>query len=215
MVFHTSPADIPPSPKEPPPPSAEELTPEEEVPFGEPPDHVKVIQDTLVWLSFPSLTRCKQARQARYYAAMNPQTTVPPQPAPPTGPIDIANLLKIIQKAPQQQQPTPPPQPVQQSPFADLERTINMFRQQQGQPPLPQFPQLPVSQPPPSQGIDFQKILAVINAQKQMQQNAFPQPPQSQPSIPPNLAAIISQLTSQNQQNAQAQSQPQDRKSVV
>ncbi|KAL2218374.1 C-x8-C-x5-C-x3-H type zinc finger protein [Thermoascus aurantiacus ATCC 26904] len=197
MVFHTSPADIPPSPKEPPPPSAEELTPEEEVPFGEPPDHVK-------------------ARQARYYAAMNPQTTVPPQPAPPTGPIDIANLLKIIQKAPQQQQPTPPPQPVQQSPFADLERTINMFRQQQGQPPLPQFPQLPVSQPPPSQGIDFQKILAVINAQKQMQQqNAFPQPPQSQPSIPPNLAAIISQLTSQNQQNAQAQSQPQQQQNQI
>lgn len=48
-----------------------------------------------------------------------------------------------------------------------------------------------------------------------MQQNAFPQPPQSQPSIPPNLAAIISQLTSQNQQNAQAQSQPQQQQNQI
>lgn len=209
MVFYTSPADIPPSPKEPPPPSEDEPKPEE-VPFGEPPDHIKVMLDLPSTGKISHLTHYKQNRQARYYAAINPQTTAPPQPAAPSGPLDITNLLKIIQKAPQQQQPTPPPQPVQQASMSDLERTINMFRQQQGQPPLPQIPQPPVSQPPPSQGIDFGKILAVINAQKQMQQqNAFPQPPpQSQPSIPPNLAAIISQF-SQNQQNAQPQPQQQ------
>lgn len=41
MVFHTSPADIPPSPKEPPPPSEGEPV-SEELHFGEPPDHIKV-----------------------------------------------------------------------------------------------------------------------------------------------------------------------------
>lgn len=41
MVFHTSPADVPPSAKEPPPPDSSETAPEV-LSFGEPPDHVKV-----------------------------------------------------------------------------------------------------------------------------------------------------------------------------
>jgi hypothetical protein len=41
MVIYTSPADVPPSPKEPPPPSEEEPV-AEPVSFGELPDHVKV-----------------------------------------------------------------------------------------------------------------------------------------------------------------------------
>lgn len=55
------------------------------------------------------------------------------------------------------------------------------------------------------QGIDFQQILAILNAQKQIQQ--FTQPPQSQPAVAPNLAAVISQFANQNQQAAQGQSQ--------
>lgn len=198
MVFHASPADIPPTPKEPPPPSDEEKAPEE-MKFGELPDHVK-------------------ARQARYFAMVNPQPTPAPQPSaptsiPPSGGLDISNLLKIIQNAPQQQRPTPPPQNVQPAPLSDLEKTINLFRQQQGQPPLNQFPQFPaaqppVSQPPASQDIDLQKILAVINAQKQLQQPpTLPQNPPAQPAIPANLAAIISQFSNPAQQNFQAQPQ--------
>lgn len=41
MVFYTSPADVPPSPKEPPAPDSDEVVPDE-VPFGELPDDVKV-----------------------------------------------------------------------------------------------------------------------------------------------------------------------------
>ncbi|KAL1963452.1 hypothetical protein VTN77DRAFT_8353 [Rasamsonia byssochlamydoides] len=200
MVFYTSPGDIPPSPKEPPPPAEDEPV-TEVVAFGQPGDHVKT-------------------REARYFAMMNPQPTpasqptAPPQAAMPSGPLDIANLLKILQKTPQQS--TPPPQPVQPAAMSDLERTVNMFRQQQ-QGPQAQF-QMPQVPPPASQPLDLQKILAVINAQKQMQQQpaALPQIPQpqpvaqSQPVIAPNLAAIISQLGSNPQvSQPQAQSQPQ------
>lgn len=41
MVFYTSLADVPPSPKEPVPPSEDEVVPDEQI-FGELPDHVKV-----------------------------------------------------------------------------------------------------------------------------------------------------------------------------
>lgn len=83
-----------------------------------------------------------------------------------------------------------------------------MFRQQQQQqaqapPTVPQMTQFPVSQPQAAQGVDFQNILSVINAQKQVQQPpVLPPAPQSQPGIAPNLAAIISQLSNQNPQNA-------------
>lgn len=82
-----------------------------------------------------------------------------------------------------------------------------MFRQQQQQQPpqtppaLPQMPQFPMSQPSSGQGMDFQKILSVMNTQKQVPQPpVLPQPSQSQPGIAPNLAAIISQFSNQNQQ---------------
>lgn len=199
MVFYTSPGDIPPSPKEPPALNVEEKF-VEEVSFGEPGDQIK-------------------AREARYFAAINPQPAAAPQPAPSTSPLDVTNLLKILQMAPQQQQQqqsaqpqsTPPPQPAQQAPVSDLERTINMFRQQQGQ-PLVAPPLLPVSQPSTStaQGVDLQKLLAVINAQKQIQQpNGFQQSHQSQPSITPNLAAFISQFGNKNQSQPSSQTQQQ------
>lgn len=189
MVFYTSPADVPPSPKEPPEPSQEEV--EEfsaEQTFGEPDDSVK-------------------GRSARYFAMVNPPP--PPKPvavappaaaAPANGPLDITNLLKVIQNGPQQAQSTPPPQPAQSqpAPLSDLERTINIFRQQQGQPPqsmpqipqIPQIPQMPQAAAPSAQPLDFQKILAVLNAQKQS--------PPSQPSMAPNLAALVSQLGGNN-----------------
>jgi hypothetical protein len=202
MVFYTSPADVPPTPKEPPPSDAEESA-AEVLSFGELPDHVK-------------------ARQERYYAMINPKRAATAQPAPqnpPNGaPFDISNLLKILQKPPQQapgQNSTPPPapQPTSQPPMFDLERTISMFRQQQQpqQPapnPLLQMAQFPaLSQPPATQGIDFQKILSVLNnTQNPVQQPpVLPQAQQSQPGIAPNIAAIISQL---NQTQQASTSQP-------
>ncbi|KAL4915840.1 hypothetical protein BDW62DRAFT_203293 [Aspergillus aurantiobrunneus] len=194
MVFHTSPADVPPSPKEPPPPDTDETAPEV-VSFGELPDNVK-------------------GRQERYYSMINPQ----PTPTPPTQPSTqnnqfVFNLLKSIQNPGQQQQSTPPPQPQPaQTPSFNLEQTINMLRQQQPQPqpqPQPQVTQVPqISQPP---AID-QRLLAMIYGQQPaqpLQPQPQPQPqPQSQPqtqpgAIPPYLAAIISQLGSQNNQNQQ------------
>lgn len=142
---------------------------------------------------------------------VNPKPAPAPQSAP-NAPFDISNLLKIIQSAPQQQSTPPLAQPqVAQAPMSDLERTFSMFRQQQQQQPppppqapllqMPQFP--PASQPQAAQGVDFQGLLSIFNAQKQMQPAPIvPQVQPSQPSIAPNLAAIISQLTSQNQSAA-------------
>lgn len=83
--------------------------------------------------------------------------------------------------------------------MTDLERTVNLFRQPQVQ-QLPQMAPSPITQAPATQGIDFQQILSIINAQKQMQQLAASQTQasQSQPAGVPNLAAVVSQLTGSN-----------------
>jgi len=182
MVFHTSLADIPPSPKEPPVPQADEIV-SDEVPFGELPDHIK-------------------ARQERYWAYVNPKPAAPAQPnAAAAGGLDISNLLKMIQTG-QQPQSTPPPQP-QQAPMSDLERTVSMFRQQQIQPAVQQPPQIPITQTTPQPlatgGVDFTQIL---NVMKQLQNpvGGFPQPQQTQPNMAPNLGAMFSQFAGQNQQ---------------
>ncbi|KAL2867313.1 uncharacterized protein BJX67DRAFT_371979 [Aspergillus lucknowensis] len=202
MVFYTSAADVPPSPKEPAPPDTDDAIPEV-LSFGELPDHVKVCPGHF-------------ARQDKYYSIVNPQKAPAPAPGPQDQPSTqnnqfVLNLLNSIQSAGQQQQSTPPPapQPVQTS----LEQTISMLRQQQpNKPPAPQNPQ---------PNIDS-RLLALLYGQQQPPQPQ-PQPPQQQPQpqpqsqqggIPANLAAIISQLTNQNQQNQQnqqsQQSQQQD-----
>ncbi|KAL4796281.1 hypothetical protein BDV19DRAFT_84542 [Aspergillus venezuelensis] len=181
MVFHTSPADVPSSAKEPPPPDTDETVPEV-VSFGELPDHVK-------------------ARQERYYAMIGPQPQQPPQAqAQPNAQNNLVfNLLKSIQN-PVQQQSTPPPQASQpaQTPAFNLEQTISMLRQQQpqtqpqSQPQVPQIPQPPMINP---------QLLAMLYGQQQPQPQPQPQtstPPQ-QAGIPPHLAAIISQFSNQNQ----------------
>lgn len=90
--------------------------------------------------------------------------------------------------------------------MSDLERTVNMFRQQQ-QPAQPQVPQYPPAQAPAGQGFDLQRILGAINTQNQMQQPlAMPQPP-SQPAVAPNVAAIVSQFANQGQQSGANQQQ--------
>ncbi|KAL4762427.1 uncharacterized protein BDW70DRAFT_27480 [Aspergillus foveolatus] len=186
MVFHTSPADVPPSAKEPPPPDSSETAPEV-LPFGEPPDHVK-------------------DRQERYYAMIRPQPPLQSQPSTQNNQF-VFNLLKSIQN-PGQQQSTPPPQVTQpaQAPAFNLEQTINMLRQQNPQ-PQPQVPQVPQTPQPPA--ID-QRLLAMLYGQQpqqtQLQPQAQAQPPaQPQPGvIPPYLAAIIAQFGNQNQtQNQQ------------
>ncbi|KAJ5135082.1 uncharacterized protein N7515_004360 [Penicillium bovifimosum] len=181
MVFYTSPAEMPDTPKEPPTPDPDEVV-TEVVPFGELPDSVK-------------------ARQERYYAYINPKPATPlqTQQAAP-GNMDISNLLKLIQTVPGQAQPIPAPQVTQPGPMPDLERTINMFRQQQPQAPTPQPPQIPIPQP---QGLDFN---AILNVMKQMQTPAaFPQ---QAPAMAPNLGAMFAQFGGQNQ-HAGAPFQPQ------
>ena len=93
--------------------------------------------------------------------------------------------------------------------MSDLERTFSLFRQQPPQQappqaPLMQIPQFPTTpQPAATQGLDFQKLLSIINAQNQMQPAPMmPQVQPSQPNMAPNLAAIISQLAGQNQPGA-------------
>ncbi|KAJ6116498.1 Zinc finger CCCH-type [Penicillium capsulatum] len=181
MVFYTSPADVPSTPKEPPAPDPDEVVPDE-VQFGELPDHVK-------------------ARQERYYSYMNPKPTVPPaqesQPAATGGGFDISGLLKLIGN---QQQSTPPPPPVPQppapAPMVDLERTISMFRQQQAPPPPP-VPQTSATQPPAA-AMGLQGVLDIM---KQMQPQAtFQQPQQTQAAMQPNLGAMFSQLAAMNPQ---------------
>ncbi|KAJ5793520.1 hypothetical protein N7457_000119 [Penicillium paradoxum] len=173
MVFYTSPADMPDTPKEPPTPDPDEVV-TDIVPFGELPDSVK-------------------ARQERYYSYINPKPAAPQQtqqPTPGDSGFDISNLLKIIQGVPGQAQAVPPPQSTQPAAMPDLERTINMFRQQpQSQAPPP--PPIPTSQP---QGIDFN---AILNVMKHMQTPpAFPQ--QSQSPMPPNLGAMFAPFGAHN-----------------
>lgn len=137
-----------------------------------------------------------QARQECYYSYINPKPTAPQQPQQPTpgdSGFDISNLLKIIQGVSGQTQPAPPPQPAQTGGMPDLERTINMFRQQPPQSQAPPPPPIPSSQP---QGLDFN---AILNVMKQMQTPpVFPQ--QSQPAMPPNLGAMFAPFGGQNQQ---------------
>ncbi|OQD95536.1 hypothetical protein PENVUL_c113G03532 [Penicillium vulpinum] len=181
MVFYTSPTDMPDTPKEPPTPDPDEIV-TDVLPFGELPDMVKV-------------------RQERYYSYMNPkpaapqQTQQPQQSIPGDSGFDISNLLKIIQGVPGQAQPILPPQATQPGGMPDLERTINMFRQQQPQSQVPLPPPVPTSQP---QGLDFNTIL---NVMKQMQAPpVYSQPQQSQSAMAPNLGAMFAQFGGQNQQ---------------
>ncbi|KAB8205119.1 hypothetical protein BDV34DRAFT_213323 [Aspergillus parasiticus] len=158
-------------------------------------------------------------------ADVPPSPKEPPPPSedePATEAVALGEIPDHVKNAPQQQQstpPPPPPPPVTQAPMSDLERTISMFRQQQ-QPPQPQqpqpqaqqfqMPQVPAApQAPTTQGLDFQKILAVLNAQKQMQQPPPVIPPvqPSQPAIASNLAAFISQFAGANQQSAPSPAQ--------
>lgn len=213
MEFYASPADVPPSPKEPPPPSDDEPA-MEIVSFGEVPDYVKVfILYISLWPAFslPSASNMvAQARSERYYLIVCPKPAPPAQPSAPSAPsapVDIPSLLRMLGGQQQQSTPPPPPQPAQTA-MSDLERTVSMLSQQSQQASQPQpAPVMPMPQFAP----DMQAILAIMNAQQQAQP-ALPQvpPQQSQPSIPPNLAAIISQFTGQNQQNGVNTSQSQD-----
>ncbi|KAG0153538.1 hypothetical protein PDIDSM_2192 [Penicillium digitatum] len=181
MVFYTSPADMPDTPKEPPTPDSDEIV-TEMLPFGELPDMVK-------------------ARQERYYSYINPKPAAPQQsqqlqqPPPGDSGFDITKKLKIIQGVPGQVQPIPPPQATQPGSMPDLERTINMFRQQQPQSQI--TPAAPMLTPQP-QGLDFN---AILNVMKQMQAPVtYSQPQQSQSAMAPNLGAMFAQFGGQNQQ---------------
>ncbi|KAF3482657.1 C-x8-C-x5-C-x3-H type zinc finger protein [Arthroderma uncinatum] len=188
-VFYTSPTEIPTSPKEPPPPDNDDEPYNPLVPFGEPDHFVR-------------------ARSQRYFDSRSPPVQAAP-PVNPTGqstsqpPVEISSLLKILQQN-QQPQPQLLQQPSIQPNVPDIQHTLAQFT---ANPQVSQMQQ--TSQPGQTsvpQGLDFQKLLAVMNAQKQMQQaTAFPQiaTPQA-----PNLAAILSQLSNPAGQ-LQQQQQPQ------
>ncbi|OJD13186.1 hypothetical protein AJ78_06329 [Emergomyces pasteurianus Ep9510] len=183
-VFYSSPADIPTSPKEPPAPAPDEPY-DPEVPFGEPGDRTKV-------------------RSAKYFAARAPTPPQPQPEMPPTpqnsGSLDIASLLKLIQQTPQSGQPQ---QSLQSNPISDLENTFGQYAGSQGQPTAPSM--LPLTQISQSAqpgalkgGLDIQALLAVMNAQTQLQKGTpalLPGPGQAAPSSQtPNLASILSQF---------------------
>ncbi|KAJ0381724.1 hypothetical protein COL922a_013969, partial [Colletotrichum nupharicola] len=171
MAIYTSPADVPPSPKEPPPPDMDEMVPEV-LSFGELPDHVK-------------------ARQEKYFAMTNPQKPPTPQSQPPQNNQFVLNLLNSIQN-PSHPHTSIPPVASQPAPIS-LEQTINMLRQQQPNNP-------PAPPPMPQPNIDSRLLAMLYPGQQQPPQ---PQPQPQQGGIPANLAAIISQLTNQTQQNQQ------------
>ncbi|CEL07657.1 hypothetical protein ASPCAL10813 [Aspergillus calidoustus] len=171
MAIYTSPADVPPSAKEPPPPDMDEMVPEV-LSFGELPDHVK-------------------ARQEKYFAMTNPQKPPTPQSQPPQNNQFVLNLLNSIQN-PSHPHTSTPPVASQPAPIS-LEQTINMLRQQQPNNP-------PAPPPMPQPNIDSRLLAMLYPGQQQPPQ---PQPQPQQGGIPANLAAIISQLTNQTQQNQQ------------
>ena len=205
MVFHSSPAEVPSTPKEPPAPDADEIV-SDVITFGELPDQIKVWNSPALAVSTSTtLTQQLQSRQERYYEAMRPKPAPVPTPAysqpqpqpqvnqPAGGFADFANLLKLMNPGAQQQS-TPPPQIPQPTPppMSELERTVNMFRQQQ---PAP-VPQAPVSQAPLA-GFDFQGIL---NVMKQLQGGPLSQPQQqqAQPAMAPNFGNMFAQFAAQN-----------------
>ncbi|KAL3466149.1 hypothetical protein BJX64DRAFT_22828 [Aspergillus heterothallicus] len=175
MAIYTSPADVPPSAKEPPPPDTDETVPEV-ITFAELPDNVK-------------------ARQEKYYAMINPQKPPPSQGQPAAQNNQfVLNLLNSIQSPNQPPQTSTPP--VASQPAAiSLEQTINMLRQQQ---PSSQ----PAPPPMPQPNIDS-RLLAMLYGGQQPPPQPQPQQQPQPAGIPANLAAIISQLTSQNQQTPQ------------
>ncbi|EFQ99567.1 C-x8-C-x5-C-x3-H type zinc finger protein [Nannizzia gypsea CBS 118893] len=194
-VFYTSPSEVPNTPKEPPPPDNDDEPYSPLVPFGEPDHFVK-------------------ARSQRYFDSRSPPVQAAPQATPGTqptnpAPVEISSLLKILQQnqqpQPVQQQSTLPPN------VPDLQQTLAQFTANTQVPQLQQTSQ--PGQVPGAQGLDFQKLLAVMNAQKQMQQvTAFPQVATPQA---PNLAALLSQLSNpagqlQQQQQQQPQNQGQN-----
>ena len=149
-----------------------------------------------------------ETRSTRSIASRNPQLQSAGSQATNSGPVDIASLLKIIQQAPQQpQQPQLQPKQPLHAELTDLEKTFSQFRghNQIQMSQIPQVPQIPqINHASSSQGLDLQKILAVMNAQKQMQQA----PPLQSVSTTqsPNLASILSQISNPTTQQQQSQS---------
>ncbi|PGH14959.1 hypothetical protein AJ80_05722 [Polytolypa hystricis UAMH7299] len=193
-VFYTSVSDIPFSPKEPPAADPDEAY-DPEVPFGEPEEYVK-------------------NRSSRYFAARAPPPTQPAQPvapqpsAPATPAVDIASLLKIIQQTPQTQQQRQANNP------PGLSSVFNQFSAAGQMPAMAQAAQVPQTSQPggASQGgLDLQKILALMSAGQQMQQQSFPAAQASQP--PNHLASLLSQFPAAAQQQQQPQKHQQSSQS--
>jgi hypothetical protein len=121
----------------------------------------------------------------------NPQKPPTPQSQPPQNNQFVLNLLNSIQN-PSHPHTSTPPVASQPAPIS-LEQTINMLRQQQPNNP-------PAPPPMPQPNIDSRLLAMLYPGQQQPPQ---PQPQPQQGGIPANLAAIISQLTNQTQQNQQ------------
>jgi hypothetical protein len=157
MVFYTSPADIPPSPHEPPEQNEDNTT--AVVMFGTPPD--KCLQrapqtaapaaapaaaPTLDYSNLESLVAQLASQNQPAAAALTPTQPTYAPPAPAVAPTDYANLANLLSSI----QP-PPALPAQSA-----------------APVPPQFPALPANIPPPPPGappMDLAAIFAAMQAQ--------------------------------------------------
>lgn len=177
--LRTSLADIPESPKEPPPLEEEEAKKEQPEPaaFGEPGELVK-------------------ARSDKVFESRVVQTSIN---SPPTAPAAVAaqptnnlsSLLGLLQGGQQGNNSA-----THSNPLADLEKTFSQFRAPAAIPTAPAAMQ-PQPQPQPSafNGLDITKLLAVISASQQMG-TAAPILPMQQAAVPtPNTAALLSQIS--------------------
>ncbi|KAL8713761.1 MAG: hypothetical protein Q9220_002287 [cf. Caloplaca sp. 1 TL-2023] len=174
LVVYTSPADIPPSPREPLEQDPDDFSPEQS--FGAPADETK-------------------SRESRYYAGQNNQQSQPV--AAPQTP-DISHLLKLLNT--QQQNPTSQapmqPQPTQAT-SNGLEAIFAQFSNPQQQAPPVQAQQIP-HQPSPA-AFNMNAAMAVINQQNQAG-SAYGQPPQAAPNV--DLSSILAQFQQPQQQPA-------------
>lgn len=200
-AFYTSPTDIPPSPKEPPPPSDE--NPAQTVDIGDPGGAVKTRSDHyFLSKAARSVTQNSTPPITTPLLSQIPTTTPFPTPG-----LDVSGILKLLQL--QNQPPQPQPSFIPQPPNG----IPNMNQLAFG---VPQTPSTP------TQGLDMQKIMAVMNAQKQMQtgQNPMIPPVTSVPPVPPvnpvpaiapapNLISLLTQISGLNSQH-QNQNQNQD-----
>ncbi|KAI5283767.1 hypothetical protein KEM54_001863 [Ascosphaera aggregata] len=176
--LRTSLADIPETPKEP--PEEDDKAGGEPTMFGEPNELVK-------------------ARSDQYYESRSPQSSSGSPPiglaAPNTASTNnLSSLLNLLSSGALQTNNLA----AQSNPLTDLEKTFSQFRTPAAVPTAPAASLQPQAPAPAFNGLDINKLLAVIGASQQMGLAAPAIQPQ-QPAVPtPDASTILSQITGVN-----------------